>query len=519
MRTTSDLMSYAEIYARENDNPFRIPDEFDLDFVPDTSFVDEVAELLNCRTAGGCECAGERVAPPTDGEEEKENSKKNETKTAVAPADNMGLVGYRFPRNWGGYDGGCEANFSGEWNDMYADLCRRLDVAKQAADDGNEADSYIQFGGFIWRVSAKGAGVGWAKYKWVMESHGVKLYIHSNPKGSIPPIRVRFGFECLVKTYLFKAVETLKEALLIGGFRVKDETISRVDMQVLLPVDVSDFFRAMSGERIITRCRGVFQTNSNLKTRRMETITIRSKNAELCIYDKRAEIEQKADSVYYQTFSKYVLGEVMAELPEKLTRVEFRFRTDFLRRYGVRTFEDLENSAWALLDIASSDWFRILSRDKVRGSENEIPDHELWATVRKAFWYYFAVTKKETRTKQELKDFKSIKEPMSVSRLVSQGLGCISSAAAVALETVRDIEPVKEYVKNLLDKFSESILEKISLKQIKNEITRGFNVENLPFYDGLRTIQETLSPVGEVAFLQYEGNGWEGYNYDDSDAF
>ncbi|MDO4628518.1 MAG: hypothetical protein Q4C70_05000 [Planctomycetia bacterium] len=514
MRSTEDLLNFAEQYARENDSPFIIPSEFDLEFVPDTTFVDTVHELIAAgakEPAGGCDCAAERTAPPAVLEQEK---------NAVAPADNMGPVKYHFPRNWGGYDGGCEASVEGEWDERFAPLCQRLDVAKQAADDGDEAKSYIEFGGFVWKMRPMGAGVGWAKYKWVMESRGVKLYIHSNPKSSIPGVHVRFGFECLVKTDLFRAWEALKKSLEVEGYRVKSEIISRVDMQVLLPVDISEFVKAMTGRKIVTRCRGVYQTNSNLKTGRTETITVRSDNAELCIYDKRAQVEQ-ADSVYYQTFSRHVLGEEMAALPENLTRVEYRFRRPFLRRYGIENFDNLKESAWALLDIASSDWFRILEREKVRGSENEIENCGLWDRVREAFNYYFHFAKdyRHPTTKKDLKEYKPFRPAPCVSRVISQGLGCLASAVSTTIDKVSRIEQVKEYVSELLDTFAEKVLDKIIDKQIVAEIVRDFTVSGKPSFACVSDIQIQKSPGFEWDFVQFEGDGWEGEDYDDSDAF
>ncbi len=100
---------------------------------------------------------------------------------------------------------------------------------------------------------------------------------------------------------------------------------------------------------------------------RIETVTLRSQNAELCIYDKRAQVYQ-SDQLYFLTFHEYVMRD--SKMPEHLTRVEFRFRREMLARYGIDTFQQLRESQEALPQVFGRDWFRILERDKVRGYEN-----------------------------------------------------------------------------------------------------------------------------------------------------
>lgn len=505
MRSVDELQDFAERFALENDSPFMVPGEWDLDWVPDCSAIELVSALADVHenaTGTGSGCTGLCAAPVPGGS-------KNDEVEGVAPASNTGLVKYQFPLTWGGFDGGCEASFLGDWDDRFQQICERLDFAKQAADDGKTAESYIEFGGFVWLVRASGAGVGFFKYKYVMESRGVKLYLHSNPKNGIPPIHVRFGFECLVKTDIFRAVQTLKECFKLEGFEVKEEKISRVDMQVLLPVEVSDFVHAMTGPRVITRCRGTYQQHINMKTGKVETITMHSDNCELCIYDKRSELFQ-SDPVYFQTFLKYVLRNETANVPEKLTRVEFRFRRSFLQRYGVNTFDDLRNSAYALLEIASQDWFRILSRDKVRGSENEIPDAEIWALTRRAFRFHFKETLPKTRSRTDLKNFKPLKEAAPVERVLKQAVGCLSSACAVLMEKATTGAEVVKFCVDLLEKYTAQMFEKVALKQVFNAVTRDFTQSSRPDYGNLSEIQAALtSLIGEDVFHQYEGVGWE----------
>lgn len=469
MRTDNELRELSEIFFYENDKPFLPVDEIDIEPDADLGFLDKVRRPRNEGGAEPVERERECAAPTAPAAMEENGE---------APASNTGLVKYRegeFPPGWGGYDGGCEASYYGLWGAGFTQLCERLDEAKQAADDGREAAAYVELGGFVWLVRPMGAGCGPFKYKYVLESHGVKLYIHSNPKPGIPGIHVRFGFECLVKTWLFDAVATLERCIRSAGFHITEHKISRVDMQILLPVPVGDFVQAMQGARVITRCRGTYHLLANMKTGNIETIMISSENCELCIYDKRAQIE-KSDLANYLTFCRHVLGSDEAQLPPVLTRVEFRFKRPYLKRYGIDTFDDLQNSAAALLQIASSDWFRILSRDKVRGSENEIPDAPIWARVREAFAYYFAENSPTTRTPAALRANRPAPTHPVVSRLVKQALGCLASAASVCLESVAKPSQVLAYAESVIQSGINSMFFRVAQKQILNGVTRGFSV-------------------------------------------
>ncbi len=387
MKSEKELRKLSELYDIENDSPFR----------------EEIGDSKKSRQVGG---VFEAIQGLMTSNEPKAHARNANARSATQPgegvdsvnvanldnnppATNRGLVKYQcdeFPDGWGGYDGGVEASIKGEWEPArFVDFCQRLDAKKEASENNDVEGSFLEFGGFVWKVRAQGARNGFFVYKWVLESHGVKLYIHSNPKGAIPPVRVRFGFECLARTYLFEAFDTLKDCLKCVGFTWESESLSRVDMQVLVPVALREFVDAMKN-RVVTRCRGKVDIHCNLTTLDVETVCFKSGSMELCIYDKRAQVLQ-ADALYFTTFHNYVIRG--AEMPEYLTRVEFRFRRDALRRYGITSLDDLKKSQRALVQVAGSDWFRILERDKVRGSEREIKSCPLWLYVMRAFAYYF----------------------------------------------------------------------------------------------------------------------------------
>ncbi|MDO4585506.1 MAG: hypothetical protein Q4D62_15590 [Planctomycetia bacterium] len=483
-------------YDFENDDAFTISEMCRKEVVvEELEGWQMVIDWDNLRTSNGCGCAERHAAPSECAENAVEN--------AVPPADNMGLPVYQYLPKWGGYDGGVEASLYGKWED-FAHVTERLEACKKAADDGRTDDSFIEFGGFLWLVRPTGASTGFFKYKWVMESHGVKLYIHSNPKRVAIPVRVRFGFECLARTDLFEAVETLRHCLRELGFDWQGETLSRVDMQVLLPVDISEFAEAMRGRRVVTRCRGKFVQHSSLETMRIETMTLASSACELCIYDKNAHLFDAADAVYFDTFRRHILHS--EKIPEKLTRVEFRFRRDALKRYGVDTFADLKRSQAALPQIAGTDWFRILERDKVRGSENEIGLAPIWQRTLDAFAHYFTPSEVEKpRDEEEIRQYRPPKNPApGVQRLLRQAVGCVCSAAALSIEKVTDWEQVAGFFGGVLSRLGNSLYLRVAEKQVRTAIARGYTPGGgVSYTDGVE-VYEGLQPIFHPEFLQYE---------------
>jgi hypothetical protein len=255
--------------------------------------------------------------------------------------------------------------------------------------------------------------------------------------GGIQPVRARFGFRALAQSSLWDCVTTLKDSLYKEGFLVTEEKISRVDMQVLLERPIQDFVTAMKGDTVVTLCRGKVTQIFNLRSGEIETILLRSETTELEIYDKRAQV-LGTDKETYEIFRRFVLGG--GALPDHLTRVEYRFHRDALRRYGIDSFDDLRESAFALIQLATSEWFRILDSAKVRGSENTQRISPLWQEVVDAFEYYFSECNEIEieRTRAELKGTVTKKESVKVDRLEKQAVGCLASVAAFCLDKVDD---------------------------------------------------------------------------------
>ena len=103
-----------------------------------------------------------------------------------------------------------------------------------------------------------------------------------------------------------------------------------------------------------------------------------SSSVQLCFYDKRLEVEKAV-----RDHEEIDFDFEWFESGKPMTCVEFRLFSGALRGFGVKTEHDLYGRMEAIIDMLTHDWFRILERPKVRGTENRAAIHPLWERVRK----------------------------------------------------------------------------------------------------------------------------------------
>jgi hypothetical protein len=459
-RTERNLRTNAEIYDSSLLNSFSLPEEYEK-FDDLFEYEDSVFRKIS------------------DSSRKFPDSAVAESGKISSPAGNTEGVNRICNFVYGGFDGGCEFGFDGKWiMTEFDSLCERLDFCRCASDFLDDERSYIKLCGILWKVSDRGASYGAIKYKYVIIHHGIKIYIHSNPVGKIQPVRVFLGFHALCKVSIFECFDSIVRFLELLGFTSKGEILSRIDCQVLIERSLSDFILALSkvseNDCLITQCRGNLQRYVNLRTRRTETLLLISDSMELIIYDKRSQI-LKQDKETYELFRRYVLAG--NELPEYLTRVEFRFRRDCLRRYGINTFNDLRVSIRSLLSIVSYDWFRILDKPKCRDNTHKQLINPLWQEVRDKFDYYFSLENEEQieRDRFDLKKFVPIKDLSRVNQLVKQAGGCLASVAAFSVGRLDTVDDILDFSTHKLREILKDMVEKYRKRRVENEVVKGFS--------------------------------------------
>lgn len=371
----------------------------------------------------------------------------------------------------GGFDGGIEIGWYGEFvPSVFDKLCKRLDLAKQRADLGDALNSYVRVGRYVVKVSPMGILQGRIKYKYVLEYHGVKIYIHGNPEGNIQPVRCRIGALPLLRKNHVVVYKTIVNILHDIGFLPVRELVSRADLQIMLPhVRVAEVAAAMSDGRTVTLARGKCSYVGNLATGDLESITVRSSTAELCIYDKIAEVLHNKQPGYLEFFVARYFPD---GLPETLTRFEYRLSGEALRSFGIFSFCDLVQHSRGLVKYYTDVWFRLTERRKVRGMGTRQRIGDLWSMVQRVFGLVFSQIGFFSVTK-----VKPAAALPNVQRLVRVALGCMARAVALAADTVdAAFDKTLDIFNQLVSSHQDYLQEKVCDLAICLDVKEGYYV-------------------------------------------
>lgn len=254
-------------------------------------------------------------------------------------------------------------------------------------------------------------------YPIVLTWHGVKLLFLPTATDTIAPVRVHVPGLVLLQCDWRAVVAEVFDLLERLSFFVERTTVSRVDLQVTLAMPFGSVASDMRSRRVVTDCRGDRVSYDNLQTGETSTVWYRSRTVELCAYNKTLELQDnKAGADYFNVWNG-----LYGTPSEPLSRIEFRLRSDALRRWGVTSLEDLDDLIPSIADRLTSVWFRVLKSSKVRGHENEAELSACWTRVRAAFLRVFDGSIKPIVKRQQVKRADPV-------RLVQQARGCIAAA-------------------------------------------------------------------------------------------
>ena len=331
----------------------------------------------------------------------------------------------------GGYDGGIEVGFDGTWDTLkFFDLIETLESAKERACEIQKGPEgfKIEIGKEEVLVMPTGGKVGGLLYKYRFLCRGVEFLVHSNPPEGRQPVRVRYLAESLIGNNFFAVHEQFTMKFLKRfGLTVHADKPSRIDMQVMIDVPVSEFIQLFGSGHVVTKLRKGSVDFSIGRELKQETLTLGSvSKVQVCIYDKGKELRsQKSNVVKEAFFIERCIGDEWFNSGRPITRVEVRLGREALKCLGVNTVSDLKERERAIVDLLTHDWFRILAKPKVRGHENTAAIHPIWERVRTLFCSYFSGA--EVSDVKWEKDQNVVCDPVA---LESQALGCLSKALA-----------------------------------------------------------------------------------------
>lgn len=150
----------------------------------------------------------------------------------------------------------------------------------------------------------------------------------------------------------------------IGYMQTKNETLSRVDFTFDYSIPEIDF----NEDDFVTRSTKDSQHRENKKT---QTFQFGKGDIVLRVYDKVAEINQKSEKVWF--------FELWGQ-SENVWRIEWQARKEILKRFGIKTFKDLEERHGDILRYLATehDTLRIPNGDD---NTSRWPIHPLWESL------------------------------------------------------------------------------------------------------------------------------------------
>ena len=364
------------------------------------------------------------------------------------------------PRQLGGYDGGIEVGFEGLWNPSnFTDLLQQLEGAKQkASEQSKSCEAHI--GGQAVLVEPTGANIG-LHYKYVFVLGGVRFFVHHNPPKGRQGVRIRYTAAALIGRSLFSLHNLTLAFLRELGFIARKETISRVDMQVLVECEAEDLI-----DPITRNNQGVCKARRDQlhrKNGKVQTYTVgQAGGIELCIYNKKDELlkAMTGDPVKAKLTIEHCLGEDwFFDNNRPITRVEFRLWREVLLAMDIHTVQDLQEREAALADWLTDKWFRLLEKPKVRGHENTAELHPLWINVQRLFRLCFPGVGVENKP-VEWRRTESVS--CDSTPLVKQAVGCLAKAVALECGDTRNDFGAFVAARDMLRKYKEVLYSKVS---------------------------------------------------------
>lgn len=215
----------------------------------------------------------------------------------------------------------------------------------------------IVLGNTEFLLSSYGSSSG---YTFVIENNDFKIELS---EFIVPNFYVTFRSQALWRESAFLLHDKfLMWAQSVGYKPFKPECLSRVDFSFDYNLPVIDF----NEDSFISRSS---KDSQHREDGRVQTFTLGKGNVVLRVYDKIAEIKQQSDKVWF-----YLLWGQDADV----WRIEWQIRKDILKRFDIKTFEDLQSQQGDLLSYLAEehDTLRVPNNDS--NSSRGWPLHPLW---------------------------------------------------------------------------------------------------------------------------------------------
>jgi hypothetical protein len=334
---------------------------------------------------------------------------------------------------WGGRARWSEAPF--------ARLMDQLERAKLHCQETDQPEVRIRLNEseavHLQRLGAKRGGARGEHYEYRFIYKGIPICL-ARRSGDVKGGPANFfvclrGEECLMFGALesYAKVNSLLQRL--GAASIDQEKISRVDLRLdVTGLNVQTFRRQIDDRCFITRFADVHGCENKVVDG-WTGFTGGKSPLHLDVYDKKEERRRSFSADIQQALIDRCWG---GTDPDHATRVEFQMRRNWLKKFGINSIADLLANLGSLVHRLTSNVFRLTVERVDSGSKHQsrATIDPLWLALAAAF---------EAGANSPIKELVPIRyERINPSRLISQGMGCLVSAALqrrLALGTFHDL--------------------------------------------------------------------------------
>jgi len=335
--------------------------------------------------------------------------------------------------HFGGYDGGFTVGLEGEYRDGCLERLRqKLDDAQENAKENRKEGKYhFDWLGYNITIDARSVTEG-VMFKYQLWVDGVRVLIRDKATRGYQSIRVRFSAESLMANSARANWHHILAFFNAIGFIVTKDCVSRVDFHLtsdfLTMADVKWFFE---NDYIVSKLLTYAEHGKGLGSkRRVEYIRFGTgiNPVQFYFYDKKVELDSGGNSFtqkYVMTQEK--IGDEWRNSGRPVTRFEISVKRVGLRAMGINCVDDLFGNEWAIINLLTHSWIRILDTSKKKGNEWKQNNHPVWDKIRNALYQHFGG--KNFADKAEWNP----PEPVAGNpeHLEKMALGCLSKALAL----------------------------------------------------------------------------------------
>jgi hypothetical protein len=366
-----------------------------------------------------------------------------------------------------------------------------MEVLGKAQTQTRETNApvYISIAGVEVSVPPRGVGFkhGQEKmgivYKYRLDFDGISLYIHSNiaPK-NIQPIRFCYHAESLIPNELSAVHQCALNVVNALGFTVKKETLTRADAQVIVPIPVVHLVDLIGKNHLVTKLK---VDHPWRECGRVTGYESGAGDVQVKMYDKRIELKKKANQVKKSLMIRHAIGNEWWHSNRPITRIEIKLGRDALKHFRVNTVAELQEREQGIIDIITTERFRLLAKPKVKGHESKAALHPDWIAIREAFFQGFTGNAVQAEWKK----------PESLScdagQLKKQAAGCLAKAAELEMGKQNNTE-TRMFLSDFSSEYSKAINAKANEGAEHTEIVCGITLGQPPEYDVMNTIDSDI---------------------------